>query len=1135
MPNTTTRLTINIDVEAASVKAKQLVADLQRLGQSGESAGIQIQSGMGRAGQGMRKAGDDATTAAVKFQTATQGMLNLSTTAVQTYTSISNLARAQNRAEAAAVGQQRAQDALNRFQIKYNKLLESGTASTRDLTQAQNELNTAMEDYKVKAEKAKIEADAVLDIQLLFFANIANVGVSSLQVLSSMLSASTKTMIANSVQTKLNSIEKWNNTWSLTSNTGAANVNAIAYNKNAVAALGATASTKGLTLAQRALNIAMGPIGWITLGVSAAFTVYETNAWGAKDAINGLLGIQDDLKTGMNESGVSAENFAKQLEKMGDVSGKKLPDSFRKLKEEVIKLRQEMKITGAEAGVMFQTTAYNTQQASIKINKDFQNAYKVGSGFSSGGETTQPRKGIKLEGGYFGGAWDKIFGNLSLPEIKEAYGLTAEEAGIMPFGKRESIFVGPVDPKRIFGIQAFNVIKDLPAVVEAGISGRVLKSVGLTPQKLAVLPPDKRKKAEELALELGVYEDTLASDELQRKFAELVNIQLIAENKTPKEFIDFPNIENILDPKDRMIVALLTDKSELKNLNFLPDERSRPAFIAALLRTGQERFIRDIDFDTRDFILNGLPLNPRLGRLVGLGKAYSAGKRIDSYSLSGLDKTKPATVNQLTRYLSFSALENTNSDILRILGVKPFDTLQGTRNIIIGSKLNKKLKKIQDSGSAKRAEVFVATGVDIGAIADTVSAEDAMRIGQLEANLRDGLFMRSPDNLLYGGLKFSAIEFHGVTMVGTKTGYGKDGVPFVVRGKEMEVHLSGRKYILPVHDEDVYNALNKIASESNFSMAKAIADNQGMVWRHLTESGKIKNFGSNFFSASKGAGGLGVFKGLSATAAYQAVGQFKIDPIFEEMRKERDRYVNTGQIFADRLLDFAKYGTLRNTTLSRSAADSNLVKKLNVRARVIRAFNSLYNGFGSGGISDSLINEMYDSGFEDEAEIAVSLNERLDAVGTISGALGLRKDMMEQVYKPILASVGLDTNFNQKLKAVTKYRWSRGFKVGYTDYELDGYSPDDLLKINIGAAGVNIPSVGIDLVRRAMIFSQNKFSDFNDMNIAKTAYDVLHVPQGLSNQEIWDIRFNTTKGDRELENRMRYERMRAASSGTTTL
>ncbi|MFB5617576.1 MAG: hypothetical protein ACE5Q4_02800, partial [Nitrosopumilus sp.] len=179
MANETTKLTINIDIAQASAKAQRLVKELQNLEMAGGKAGRGIQVGMGNASLGLQQAGDAASTAAIKFQTATQGMLNLSTTGIQTFTSISNLARAENRAAAAAVGKQRAQDALNRFQIKYNKLLESGTASTRDLTQAQNELNTAMDDYKVKAEKAKIEADAVLDIQLLFFANIMNVGVSS--------------------------------------------------------------------------------------------------------------------------------------------------------------------------------------------------------------------------------------------------------------------------------------------------------------------------------------------------------------------------------------------------------------------------------------------------------------------------------------------------------------------------------------------------------------------------------------------------------------------------------------------------------------------------------------------------------------------------------------------------------------------------------------------------------------------------------------------------------------------------------------------------------------------------------------------------------------------------------------------
>jgi hypothetical protein len=48
------------------------------------------------------------------------------------------------------------------------------------------------------------------------------------------------------------------------------------------------------TFALHALKIALGPIGLIFIGISAAMVAYETNLGGIKDTINGLLGVEDD-------------------------------------------------------------------------------------------------------------------------------------------------------------------------------------------------------------------------------------------------------------------------------------------------------------------------------------------------------------------------------------------------------------------------------------------------------------------------------------------------------------------------------------------------------------------------------------------------------------------------------------------------------------------------------------------------------------------------------------------------------------------------------------------------------------------------------------------------------------------------
>ncbi len=48
----------------------------------------------------------------------------------------------------------------------------------------------------------------------------------------------------------------------------------------------AAGATNGLTLATRLLQIAMGPVGWVILGVSGFLALFATNAFGVRDAIN---------------------------------------------------------------------------------------------------------------------------------------------------------------------------------------------------------------------------------------------------------------------------------------------------------------------------------------------------------------------------------------------------------------------------------------------------------------------------------------------------------------------------------------------------------------------------------------------------------------------------------------------------------------------------------------------------------------------------------------------------------------------------------------------------------------------------------------------------------------------------------
>jgi len=296
-----TNIKVRIDIKDAMGKITQLKSGMQQVGAQGQKSGQQIQQGMNQASGAMNNAGNVATTNAVKFQTMGQGMLNLSTAAVQTYTSISNLARAENRAEAASLGLQRAEDLLARKKLAYNKIVEAGNKNSREAKLIMDEITTATNDLAVKTDKLKIEQEAVTDVYLLFAANIANVGVSSLLIYKSTMEGVTKASAIssivtakNTIITKLNTLAKWNSSKSFL---GVAAASATATG----GLVASTAATKAATLATKLLNFALGPVGLIIIGITAALTAYETNFLGFKDGINSFLGIQEEFNEGVDD------------------------------------------------------------------------------------------------------------------------------------------------------------------------------------------------------------------------------------------------------------------------------------------------------------------------------------------------------------------------------------------------------------------------------------------------------------------------------------------------------------------------------------------------------------------------------------------------------------------------------------------------------------------------------------------------------------------------------------------------------------------------------------------------------------------------------------------------------------------
>lgn len=137
-------------------------------------------------GDSVEKTGKQTVTAAVQFQTMTQGAINLTTAFAQTYASISNIQRAHTSLAQSVVSLERAEDLLARKQFKKNQELAKAIPDMAKVKLLTDEIATAMDDYQVKIQKVKDQQDALNDVQLLFAVNLVNVGFSAIQTAGSM-------------------------------------------------------------------------------------------------------------------------------------------------------------------------------------------------------------------------------------------------------------------------------------------------------------------------------------------------------------------------------------------------------------------------------------------------------------------------------------------------------------------------------------------------------------------------------------------------------------------------------------------------------------------------------------------------------------------------------------------------------------------------------------------------------------------------------------------------------------------------------------------------------------------------------------------------------------------------------------
>ena len=376
--NEISTLKISIDIDKATGK---IIAMRQELGNTKREV-LNTSSAMGNLSSATASAGQSATTAAVNFQTMSQGFLNLSTSMVQTLTSFSNLDRAQNRAKMAAIAVARAEDLLAAKKLRLDELTQKGLGNTQKAINLNKELATATADLVVKQEKQVIEQGAVNDVYMLFFANIANVGFSTMQTLVALLGQEKAARIGATMATKLHTYSTWENL-------RASRVMSVekkiliglefreVASKNAVtmATRLSTIATKAQSVALHGLKIALGPIGLGFMAISAAMDLMMgKNSMILNflyDITGGMIGLSSEIEK-VTEAEQELDTVTGEL---SDTLGFKMPHSLADAVQQLEKYRKEVKDTAAA-----QREMNEEMEETQEIQKKTTNLKSSGSG-----------------------------------------------------------------------------------------------------------------------------------------------------------------------------------------------------------------------------------------------------------------------------------------------------------------------------------------------------------------------------------------------------------------------------------------------------------------------------------------------------------------------------------------------------------------------------------------------------------------------------------------------------------------------------------------------------------------------------------------------------------------------------------
>ncbi len=200
------------------------------------------------------------------------GLTTAATGAASLYFQYDALEKGAQRIDKATLQVSKAQEAANKAQADLNAMIDGGVTSGAEYESAVLNLTQAQDQLSLKTKDLELAQGDLTESQIGFALGIVPTVIGAVDGVSKAMTV----LRAGKVASAAASIAE-----------GAADIGAAgAKGVHTGATVAQTLATGALTVATRLLQIAMGPVGWIILGVSAAAGAFATNFLGMRDAVN---------------------------------------------------------------------------------------------------------------------------------------------------------------------------------------------------------------------------------------------------------------------------------------------------------------------------------------------------------------------------------------------------------------------------------------------------------------------------------------------------------------------------------------------------------------------------------------------------------------------------------------------------------------------------------------------------------------------------------------------------------------------------------------------------------------------------------------------------------------------------------